>query len=142
MNETMWFQRNVSVLNTVMTMVVNTVSETASCMTFSWIRLNGPPLTAAPMRLAGIMNEYSNKAMPHDMRMTKNNGQSFDEGTISINLSCPYQAKVMKTLETMSNNMVYNPFIVCGFYRAAKIAFFWARKPYLFLFLRNQKQIP
>lgn len=35
MNETMWFQRNVSVLKTVMTMVVNTVSETASCMTFS-----------------------------------------------------------------------------------------------------------
>jgi len=110
-NDTMWFHRNVSVLKTVMTMVVKTVRETASCITFNWMRLNGPPLTAAPIRLAGIMNEYSNKAMPHDIRMTKTNGQSFEEGTISINLSCPYQAKVMKTLETMSNKMVYNPFI-------------------------------
>lgn len=80
-------------------------------MTFSWIRLNGPPLMAAPIRLAGIMNEYSNKAMPHDMRMTKYSGQSLDEGTISINLSWPYHAKVMKTLDTISRRMVYNPFM-------------------------------
>ena len=106
MNETMWFQRKVSVLKTVMTMMVKTVSETASCMTFSWIRLNGPPFCMAPMRLAGIMNEYSNKAIPHDMRMTKNSGQSLELGTISSNLSCPYQAKVIKTLETMSKRMV------------------------------------
>ena len=35
MNEMMWFQRKVSVLKTVITMMVNTVKETASCMTFS-----------------------------------------------------------------------------------------------------------
>ena len=33
-------------------------------------------------------------------------GQSFELGTISSSLSCPYQAKVMKTLETISNRMV------------------------------------
>ncbi len=56
--------------------------------------------------MAGIMKEYSNKAMPHDIRMTRKSGQSFDEGTISSSFSCPYQAKVMKTLETMSKRMV------------------------------------
>ena len=111
MKERMWFHRKVSVLNTVMTMMVKTVKETASWMTFSWIRLKGPPFCMAPMRLAGIMNEYSNKAMPHDMRMTRKSGQSFEEGTISKSLSWPYQANVMNTLETMSNRMVYIPFI-------------------------------
>ena len=101
-----WFHRKVSVLNTVTTMMVNTVSETASWMTFSWMRLNGPPLIDEPMRLAGIINEYSNSATPHDIRMTRNSGQSFDEGTIWISFNCPYHAKVMKTLETMSKRMV------------------------------------
>ncbi len=73
--ETMWFQRKVSVLKTAMTMMVNTVNETASCMTFNWIRLNGPPFCMAPIRLAGTMNEYSNKAMPHGIRMTRNSGR-------------------------------------------------------------------
>lgn len=77
----------------------------------------------APIRLAGIMNEYSNKAMPHDMRMTKKSGQSLDVGTISINLSWPYHAKVMKTLDTISKRMVYKPFMDKLFW-AAKIAFF------------------
>ena len=106
MKATMWFQRKVSVLKTVITMTVNTVNETASCMTFSWIRLKGPPFCIAPMRLAGIMKEYSNKATPHDIRMTRKSGQSFELGTISSSFSCPYQAKVMKTLETMSKRMV------------------------------------
>ncbi len=85
--ETIWFQRNVSVLNTVMTMIENTINETVSCMTFSWMRLKGPPFCAAPMWLAGIMNEYSSKATPHESRIMRINGQSFDEGATSGNFS-------------------------------------------------------
>ena len=81
--ETMWFHRNVSVLNTVMTMAVKTIKEMVSWMTFSWIRLNGPPLTTEPMRLAGIMKKYSISAMPHDSRMMKISGQSFENPYIS-----------------------------------------------------------
>ena len=43
---------------------------------------------------------------PHDMRMTKKSGQSFDEGTISSSLSWPYHAKVIKMLETINKRMV------------------------------------
>ena len=94
------------VFRTVMTRTVKTISEMASWMTFSWMRLNGPPLTTDPMRLAGIMKKYSIKAMPHDSKMMNIKGQSFAEGTTDGNLSCPYQAKVMKTLDAMSKRMV------------------------------------
>ena len=106
MNDMKWLRRNVSVLKTVITMMVNTMREMASWMTFSWIRLNGPPLMIEPMRLAGIMKKYSIKAMPHDSKMMKMRGQSLDDGTTSGNLSCPYQAKVMKTLEAIRSRMV------------------------------------
>ena len=56
--------------------------------------------------VAGIMKKYSIKAMPHDSKMMKMRGQSLDDGTTSGNLSCPYQAKVMKTLEAIRSRMV------------------------------------
>ena len=39
-----WFQWKVWPLKTSMVKAVNTVSETTSWMTLSWIRLKGPPL--------------------------------------------------------------------------------------------------
>ena len=79
--------------------MVNTVSETTSWMTFSCIKLKGPPRSMKPMRLAGIMKLYSNKATPHDAKIMSMSGQLVVI-FISSNFRFPYQAKVMKILET------------------------------------------
>ena len=55
----------------------------------------------------------SRKAMPHEKAMTPNSGQLL-ETPFSCNFKCPYQASVMKTLLSMSNMMVYSPFISSG----------------------------
>lgn len=74
-------------MKTKTTIAVKTVKEMASCMTFNWIRLNGPPLIIDPSLLAGTIKEYSNKAIPHDRRITKIKGQSLNEGIICASLS-------------------------------------------------------
>src|SRR5689334_3342770 len=51
--------------------------------------------TALPQRLAGTASQYSKKAMPQLTMMTSGSG-------LSLNFRCPYQAKVMKTLEANS----------------------------------------
>ena len=105
---TRWFQRMGSPLKTVATMTVKTSSETHSWMTFSSISEKGPPVICEPMRLAGIMNEYSKKAMPHERAMMPMSGQSLMT-FICCSFRLPYQAKVMKTLLTMSIKIVINP---------------------------------
>src|SRR5689334_1997841 len=50
------------------------------------------------MRLAGTARQYSKKAMPQLIRTTC-------QSTAWGNLSCPYQAKVMKMLEANSSRM-------------------------------------
>ena len=47
----------------------------------------------------------SKSAMPHEKRMMANSGQ-WVVIFISCNFRCPYQANVMKMLDTMSNRMV------------------------------------
>ena len=74
-------------------------------MTFSCIRLKGPPLPLNPILLAGTVRQYSKKAMPHENRMTQISGHEV-EIFISCSLRCPYQAKVMKMLEQTSIRMV------------------------------------
>ena len=50
---------------------VNTVSDTASWITFNCQILNGPPFPLKPILFAGTWQQYSNKAMPQLNRITK-----------------------------------------------------------------------
>ena len=100
-----WFQCNASPLKNSVVKTVKMMSVMTSWMTLSCISENGPPLPVKPMRLAGIWQEYSKSAMPHDKRMTANSGQ-WVVTFISCNFKCPYQANVMKMLDTTSRRMV------------------------------------
>ena len=102
---TRWFQRMGSLLKTVATMMVKTVSEMHSARILSCISEKGPPLIWLPMRLAGIIKLYSKKATPHDDKMMSISGQEVLI-FISVSFRLPYQAKVIKTLLTMSRSMV------------------------------------
>ena len=105
-----WFNLNVSFLNIVMLMIMKTVNDTTSWMTLSWTSENGPPWIMEPILFAGIMNEYSKNANPQLHTIISISGQS-EMTFISDNLRLPYQANVMKMLEMINNNIVYNPFI-------------------------------
>ena len=61
-----------------------------------------------PILFAGTMKMYSMKATPHDSRMIRMSGQSV-EMCISLSFSCPYQAKVIKTLEMIKRTIVQIP---------------------------------
>src|SRR6202048_3172957 len=52
-----------------------------------------------PMRFAGTWKQYSKKAIPQLTKIT------FHKASCRY-FKCPYQAKVMKILETVSNNIV------------------------------------
>src|SRR6185295_8167386 len=69
----------------------NTTSVITSCMVLSCAAV----YTALPHRLAGTASQYSKKAIPQLARTTTGSA-------LSLNLRWPYQAKVMKTLETNS----------------------------------------
>ena len=107
-----WFHFNVSPWKKIIVKKAKMIRVITSWITLSWRRVNGPPFPWKPMRLAGIWQEYSKKAVIHDIKITPIYGQLLII-FISCNFKCPYQAKVMKTLETISNNIVYNPFIYC-----------------------------
>src|SRR5439155_17409267 len=66
-------------------------SVITSCMVFSC----AVEYTALPQRLAGTASQYSKKAMPQLTMMTGGSG-------LPLNFRCPYQAKVMNTLEANS----------------------------------------
>jgi hypothetical protein len=51
------------------------------------------------MRFAGTWKQYSTKAIPQLTRITIHKGES-------LYLRCPYQAKVMKMFEIVSNKIV------------------------------------
>src|SRR5262245_43858482 len=53
---------------------------------------------ALPHRLAGTAKQYSTKALPQLATTTSHSGRS-------VNLKCPYQVKVMNTLDTTSSTM-------------------------------------
>lgn len=79
-------------------------------MTLSWIRVKGPPLPLNPILLAGTINIYSNRAIPQLIRMIAIN-PNFWKRFHSENLRCPYQASVIKILDTTRRTMVRTPFI-------------------------------
>ena len=66
-----------------------------------------------PILFAGIMKKYSMSAIPQDSRIMTISGQFEAFGIISGSLSCPYQAKVIKKLETISNRIVQTTCISC-----------------------------
>ena len=55
--------------------------------------------------------QYSKKAIIHEKAMTPMRGQLLLTPDC-CKRRCPYQANVMKTLLSMSNMMVYSPFII------------------------------
>ena len=93
-NPTAWFQRigspRYSTENTTKTDRVITF-----CMVFNCAALNYP----CPVRLAGTCNIYSNSAIPQLTAITISSGAA-------LNFRCPYQAKVLKTLDMISSPMV------------------------------------
>ncbi len=79
-----------------MAKTMNTVKVIASWMIFSWNPVNAPN----PRRLAGTARQYSTRAINQDTKM------AFHNGHVWPYLRCPYQAKVMKTLEKNSKAIV------------------------------------
>src|ERR1700719_2519842 len=98
-----------------MAKTMNTATVIASWMIFSWKPLNAPN----PKRLAGTARQYSSKAISHDTTM------AFQIGHEWPYLRCPYQAKVMNTLEQNSRMMVFMESLIgCGnhYYTCCKAA--------------------
>ena len=106
----MWFQWMVSPLNKKVMMMEKTVMETTSWITFSWTNEKGPPVICEPIRLAGIMKQYSIKAIPQLNRMIRYRGQSV-EIFISWSFKLPYHANVINTFEIIRSRMVNQIFI-------------------------------
>ena len=90
---------------------VNTVRETASCMTFNCHRLKGPPFSTKPIRLAGTWQQYSNRAIPQLNRITKGS-DNFENHEALCSFRWLYHARVMNMLEQSNNPILYNPFII------------------------------
>ena len=105
-----WFQWMVSPLNIKVMMMEKTVMEMTSWITFSWTNEKGPPVICEPIRLAGIMKQYSTKAIPQLNRMIRYRGQSV-EIFISWSFKLPYHANVMKTFEIIKSRIVNQIFI-------------------------------
>ena len=97
----MWFHCIPSPLKRKLMITVKTVSDTTSCITLSWTRLKGPPL----------MFDYSKKASPQEKRITRMSGHP-SEIFISWSFRCPYQANVIKMLDTISSNTVQTPCMI------------------------------
>ena len=97
-------------MNITIAISVKTVKEITSWMTFSCMRLNGPPFSTNPMRLAGTCAQYSKNATPHEKRITRMSGQ-LEDIFISWSLRWPYQANVMNTFEATSRSIVQIAFI-------------------------------
>ena len=97
-------------MNISVTITVKTVREMTSCITFSCMRENGPPLPLNPILFAGTWAQYSKNATPHENSMTKMRGQ-LEEIFISWSFRCPYHANVMNTFDVMSRSIVQIAFI-------------------------------
>lgn len=72
-----WFQWSFSPERKKTDMMVNTVRVITSCTTLSCIIENGPPFSTYPILLAGIMKQYSSRAIPQEKRITAKRGQFF-----------------------------------------------------------------
>ena len=100
-NARIWFHPKWVPLNAIIVNTVNTTRVIHSCITFSWTKEYGPPLPSKPIRLAGIINTYSTRAMPQLISITAYRGQLLDT-PLDWSLRCPYHARVINTLEIIS----------------------------------------
>lgn len=100
-----WLNLRGSLLKNRVVKMTNTTRVITSCSTLSSRSEKGPPIPSNPMRLAGIMKQYSKKAIPQLMAIMPKRGRPSSPLT-SRNFSCPYQANVMNALETISSSMV------------------------------------
>ena len=105
-NAARWFHLSVSPWKNTVTNSVNTVSDITSWIILSCMILNGPPLPSKPIRLAGTWHEYSGSASSHDNRMMTYSGVLSVNTLTCCSLRCPYQAKVIKMLDTTSRPIV------------------------------------
>lgn len=69
-----------------------------SCSPFSY----GADNAADPIPFAGTARQYSEKAIPHDTRITVSSGTD-------LNFRCPYYATVVKTLDASSSAAAVHP---------------------------------
>ena len=74
-NAAKWFQCKPCPWKRMLAMMAKTMSDTHSCITLSCTKVNGPPLSMKPMRLAGTWQQYSKKAMAQLNMMTPIRGQ-------------------------------------------------------------------
>ena len=73
----------------------------------------------------------SKKAIIHEKVMTPIRGQLL-EVPVSWSFKCPYQASVINTLLSMSNTMVYSPFIILSLRQNRKAHYFFWRYSSMF----------
>ena len=105
-----WFQWSCCPWKHIIAMTVNTLMEMTSWMTFSCMRLKGPPAMSDPMVLAGMRKQYSTPATSHDRRITLGIDHPSDMWRC-LSKRFPYQAKVMNVFEQINSSIVYNPFM-------------------------------
>ncbi len=103
---TKWFHLRLSCLKKMMMKTMKTVREIASCITFSSVNEKLPPNSLEPKRFAGIIKQYSKKAMPQLMRIMPKMPQFSNLFPKNLYFKCPYQAIVINTLEAMSKAIV------------------------------------
>ena len=88
----------------------NTVRVITSWITFSCQMENGPPFSIKPILLAGTWKQYSKKAKPQLNKIISGKPKLLNQ-LKSLSFRWPYQAKVMKMLEMISNIIVYTAFM-------------------------------
>ena len=76
-----------------------------SWITFNCQMVKGPPLPSNPILLAGTIAIYSKSAIIQLNRMILKRPILANQ-LYSLNFRWPYQAKVIKTLDTISNPIV------------------------------------
>ena len=100
-----WFSRNVSVLKKSKEKSRNTIRVMTSWMTFNSTKEKGPPFCLKPIRLAGTWKKYSKSAIPQLINIMDTNVR-FSNHFMSLNFKWPYQATVIKVLESTSRPIV------------------------------------
>jgi hypothetical protein len=83
---------------------MNTISVMASCITFNCTRLNGPPFSVKPIRLAGTWKQYSKKTSPRLNNIITRRAAWCP--FLPKNFKCQYQAMIINAFERNSSPIV------------------------------------
>lgn len=105
-----WFHFSSSFLKKMSVNATKTTNVIASWITFNSTRLKGPPFSRKPNLFAGTWKKYSKSAIPQLIKTTEMSPR-FSNHFISLNLRCPYQAKVINVFDKISRTMVQSPLI-------------------------------